>query len=42
FNMIPFGPLDGKTVLNWSKPVFALAALPAVGLVAFFVLALSV
>ena len=24
FNMIPFGPLDGKTVLEWSRPVFAL------------------
>ncbi|WP_122088291.1 zinc metalloprotease [Halalkalicoccus subterraneus] len=24
FNMIPFGPLDGKTVLSWSLPVFAL------------------
>ena len=23
FNMIPFGPLDGKSVLSWSKPVFA-------------------
>lgn len=23
FNMIPFGPLDGKTVISWSKPVFA-------------------
>jgi len=23
FNMIPFGPLDGRTVLDWSKPVFA-------------------
>jgi Zn-dependent protease len=23
FNMLPFGPLDGKTVLNWSKTVFA-------------------
>ena len=23
FNMLPFGPLDGKTVLGWSKPVFA-------------------
>ncbi len=23
FNMIPFGPLDGKTVLSWSKFVFA-------------------
>ena len=24
FNMLPAGPLDGKTVLAWSKPVFAL------------------
>lgn len=24
FNMIPFGPLDGKTVLAWSLPVFLL------------------
>jgi len=23
FNLIPFGALDGKTVLNWSKPVYA-------------------
>ncbi|QFU83550.1 zinc metalloprotease [Natronorubrum aibiense] len=23
FNMIPFGPLDGKSVLEWNKPVFA-------------------
>lgn len=23
FNMLPFGPLDGKTVLGWSKAVFA-------------------
>ncbi|WP_256289868.1 metalloprotease [Halobellus inordinatus] len=23
FNMLPFGPLDGKTVLRWSKTVFA-------------------
>jgi Zn-dependent protease len=23
FNMIPFGPLDGKKVLSWSKVVFA-------------------
>jgi Zn-dependent protease len=22
FNMIPYGPLDGKKVWNWSKPVF--------------------
>ena len=23
FNMVPFGPLDGKTVLSWSRTVFA-------------------
>ena len=23
FNMLPFGPLDGKTVLSWSRLVFA-------------------
>ena len=23
FNMIPFGPLDGKTVLSWNRTVFA-------------------
>ncbi|MEF8777685.1 MAG: metalloprotease [Natronomonas sp.] len=23
FNMLPFGPLDGKTVLSWSRVVFA-------------------
>jgi Zn-dependent protease len=23
FNLIPYGPLDGKTVIGWSKPVWA-------------------
>lgn len=32
FNMIPFGPLDGKTVLSWSLPVFALSFVVSVGL----------
>ncbi|MCL7417094.1 MAG: metalloprotease [Halalkalicoccus sp.] len=32
FNMIPFGPLDGKTVLSWSLPVFLLAFGVSVGL----------
>ena len=27
FNMIPFGPLDGRTVLDWSTPVFAITFL---------------
>jgi Zn-dependent protease len=29
FNMLPFGPLDGKTVLGWSKPVFVGVFVPA-------------
>ncbi|QSG01773.1 metalloprotease [Natranaeroarchaeum sulfidigenes] len=28
FNMIPFGPLDGKTVFDWSKPVFLVVFAP--------------
>ncbi|MEM4780178.1 MAG: metalloprotease [Halalkalicoccus sp.] len=32
FNMIPFGPLDGKTVLAWSKPAFLLTFAVSVGL----------
>ncbi|MFW6435678.1 MAG: metalloprotease [Halovenus sp.] len=30
FNMIPFGPLDGKKVLNWSKPVWVATAGPMI------------
>jgi Zn-dependent protease len=29
FNMLPFGPLDGKTVLGWSKSVFVAFFVPA-------------
>jgi Zn-dependent protease len=29
FNMIPFGPLDGRTVLDWDRTVFALVFLVA-------------
>jgi Zn-dependent protease len=32
FNMIPFGPLDGRKVLSWSKVVFVLVAVPSIGL----------
>lgn len=32
FNMIPFGPLDGRTVLDWSPLVFAVVFLPTAGL----------
>jgi Zn-dependent protease len=31
FNMIPFGPLDGRTVLDWSLPVYLAAAVVTVG-----------
>ncbi|MEF8807510.1 metalloprotease [Natronomonas sp.] len=39
FNMIPFGPLDGKKVLGWSKTVFAAVFLGTVALAvgSFFV-----
>lgn len=33
FNMIPFGPLDGRKVLSWSTPVFVLVFVPSVVLV---------
>jgi len=32
FNMIPFGPLDGKKVLAWNKAVFAAVFVPSAGL----------
>jgi Zn-dependent protease len=31
FNMIPFGPLDGATVLEWSPVAYALSAVVTVG-----------
>ncbi|TKX74880.1 metalloprotease [Halorubrum sp. GN11_10-6_MGM] len=30
FNLVPYGPLDGKTVMNWSKPVWAAVFVPSV------------
>ena len=37
FNMIPFGPLDGKSVWNWNKAVFAVVfTLSVVLLLGFF------
>ena len=30
FNLVPYGPLDGKTVIGWSKPVWAAVFVPAV------------
>ena len=29
FNMIPYGPLDGRKVLAWSKPVYLAVAVPS-------------
>jgi len=40
FNMIPVGPLDGKSVLEWHKGVFALVFVPSAllaGYVLFYV-----
>jgi Zn-dependent protease len=31
FNMLPVGPLDGRTVLTWSRPVFLLVFAPTAG-----------
>jgi Zn-dependent protease len=36
FNMIPFGSLDGRTVLDWNTPVFVAVFVPSL-LVALFV-----
>jgi Zn-dependent protease len=37
FNMIPFGPLDGKSVIQWSKAVFAgVFGLSVVATIGFF------
>ncbi|MFB6234790.1 MAG: metalloprotease [Halopenitus sp.] len=38
FNMIPYGALDGKTIVGWSKPVWALTFVVSVlATVGFFV-----
>jgi Zn-dependent protease len=31
FNMIPFGPLDGRKVLSWSLPVYLVGAVLTIG-----------
>jgi len=35
FNMIPFGPLDGRKVLSWSRRTYALAAVPTIGMAVY-------
>ncbi|MFB6173417.1 MAG: metalloprotease [Halobacteriales archaeon] len=34
FNLLPVGPLDGRTVLAWSLPVYLAVAVPGIGLAA--------
>jgi Zn-dependent protease len=41
FNMIPFGPLDGRSVLRWSKLVFVLVFVPSAALALFGLVFLS-
>jgi Zn-dependent protease len=42
FNMIPFGPLDGRKVIAWSKAVFAVtfAGMVALAIGAFLIVGL--
>ena len=42
FNMIPFGALDGKTVIGWSKAVWAGAFLPSVLVTVYVVFVLGI
>lgn len=36
FNLLPVGPLDGRTVIGWSVPVYALAMGPSTALAVIF------
>ncbi|WP_121822552.1 zinc metalloprotease [Halostella salina] len=38
FNMVPYGPLDGKTVWNWSKPVYLAVFVPSAAFVVWMFL----
>lgn len=33
FNLIPFGPLDGRKVLRWNAPVYCAAVVAAIGFI---------
>lgn len=41
FNLIPYGPLDGKTVISWSKPIWLVAFAGSVVLTVLSVLTLG-
>jgi Zn-dependent protease len=36
FNMAPYGPLDGRTVLRWNKAVFVAVFVPSLAVALFF------
>ncbi len=38
FNLLPFGPLDGKKILRWNKLVYALALVGSIALAVFVIL----
>ena len=42
FNMLPFGALDGRTVLDWSKAAFVAVFVPSVAVTVFVVFVLGV
>jgi len=42
FNLVPFGGLDGRTVLDWSKGIFVLAFVPAAALAVLVVFVLGI
>ncbi|SMO51886.1 metalloprotease [Halorubrum cibi] len=41
FNLVPYGPLDGKTVMDWSRVVWAVAFVPSVLLTVLLVFVLG-
>ncbi|WP_281193371.1 M50 family metallopeptidase [Halorubrum sp. F4] len=41
FNLVPYGPLDGKTVMNWSRVVWVVAFVPSVLLTVLLVFVLG-
>jgi Zn-dependent protease len=42
FNLVPFGALDGRTVLDWSTAVFVLTFVPAAAVTVFVVFVLGI
>jgi Zn-dependent protease len=42
FNLVPIGGLDGRTVLDWSRPVFVFAFVPSAVLAVYVVFGLRI